>query len=477
MNPQASSDSTDQAAAHTVRSGDDLASIAATNGLTTDQLQSFNPQISDPALIVPGQIINLSAPATVASSNNGGALGMAYSSDFGAAVVTQTPVVSAAVNRSDNSVASTDLSQLGTSSASGVASGLLGNTGTTGTSSGTVGTGASLGTSSGVGTFSGTSSGTSSSLGTISGSGSAATSGSGSASGTQSAASTVSTTYTVKPGDTLSGIASANNVSLSQLESFNPQITNAGLIKPGETINLSGGAASGTSSSVNLGTGSSVSGTSNTSGTSSSTSSSGTGSTTTGTNSSTSGTGSAALSSTSGTSSTTGTASVTTGSTTGTSSGTGSTNTGTGTTGTGSTSGTGSTNGTGSGTGSTTGTGSTSGTSSSAPTNTASSTESTWVVRQGDQTLGDWVNKNKLSLTDVLGANPTMTANTTVSEYEKINVPNTAKTDFVGTSQYKDIVPTVTAVAIQTPTGGASTPVQPPADPANSGDKKKKKKK
>lgn len=45
--------------------------------------------------------------------------------------------------------------------------------------------------------------------------------------------------YTVAKGDTLSAIASKNNMSLAQLEQLNPQISNFNLIQPGQQVNLS----------------------------------------------------------------------------------------------------------------------------------------------------------------------------------------------------------------------------------------------
>ena len=48
--------------------------------------------------------------------------------------------------------------------------------------------------------------------------------------------------YTVQPGDTLSGIASRHGVSLTDLLAVNPQITNPNLIQPGQQINLPAGA-------------------------------------------------------------------------------------------------------------------------------------------------------------------------------------------------------------------------------------------
>jgi LysM repeat protein len=43
---------------------------------------------------------------------------------------------------------------------------------------------------------------------------------------------------TVQSGDTLSGIASANGVSLAVVETANPQISNPNLIFTGETVNI-----------------------------------------------------------------------------------------------------------------------------------------------------------------------------------------------------------------------------------------------
>jgi len=44
--------------------------------------------------------------------------------------------------------------------------------------------------------------------------------------------------YTVRSGDTLSGIAARHGVSLSALLAANPQITNPNLIYPGQTVHI-----------------------------------------------------------------------------------------------------------------------------------------------------------------------------------------------------------------------------------------------
>ena len=50
--------------------------------------------------------------------------------------------------------------------------------------------------------------------------------------------------YTVKSGDTLSGIAAAYGMTLTELIQLNPQISNPNLIHPGDTVKLSSGASS-----------------------------------------------------------------------------------------------------------------------------------------------------------------------------------------------------------------------------------------
>jgi spore coat assembly protein SafA len=57
--------------------------------------------------------------------------------------------------------------------------------------------------------------------------------------------------YTVRPGDTLSQIAASNGMSLDSLLAANPQISNPNLIYPGQTVQLSG--SGGGSYSVNSG--------------------------------------------------------------------------------------------------------------------------------------------------------------------------------------------------------------------------------
>ena len=57
--------------------------------------------------------------------------------------------------------------------------------------------------------------------------------------------------YLVKPGDTLSGIASSHHVSLAAVEAANHQITNPNLIFPGQTIKVPKGSSAALTSYTN----------------------------------------------------------------------------------------------------------------------------------------------------------------------------------------------------------------------------------
>ena len=57
-------------ATYTVVHGDTLSGIAASNGMTTSQIEALNPQIKDPDLIFPGQNVNLGGGSTGASSDS-----------------------------------------------------------------------------------------------------------------------------------------------------------------------------------------------------------------------------------------------------------------------------------------------------------------------------------------------------------------------------------------------------------------------
>lgn len=57
-------------------------------------------------------------------------------------------------------------------------------------------------------------------------------------------------TYTVKSGDTLSGIASRNGMTLAQIRALNPQISNPNAIRVGQVINISGASGQATGSTI-----------------------------------------------------------------------------------------------------------------------------------------------------------------------------------------------------------------------------------
>jgi len=58
------------ATTQTVKSGDTLSQIAASNGMTLSALEALNPQITNPNMIHPGDSINLSQGATTSANTN-----------------------------------------------------------------------------------------------------------------------------------------------------------------------------------------------------------------------------------------------------------------------------------------------------------------------------------------------------------------------------------------------------------------------
>lgn len=95
--------------------------------------------------------------------------------------------------------------------------------------------------------------------------------------------------YTVQSGDTLSGIAASNGVSLSALEADNPQIADPNFIYVGESVHLSGGSSYTATPSYSSDSSDSSSSSSSSGSSSSSYSSAGSSSSSTGSSSSSSG--------------------------------------------------------------------------------------------------------------------------------------------------------------------------------------------
>jgi TP901 family phage tail tape measure protein len=90
--------------------------------------------------------------------------------------------------------------------------------------------------------------------GLVSGAGPGTGTGTGTSTGTNTGTSVgTGSTVTVKSGNTLSGIAKAAGVSLSDVIKSNPQITNPNLIKPGQIIKIPGKMYGGKIKSMNMG--------------------------------------------------------------------------------------------------------------------------------------------------------------------------------------------------------------------------------
>lgn len=197
--------STNTAATYTVRSGDTLSHIAARYKVTVRTLQAANG-LGRSALIRPGQVLKLSA-----STPDGPATGSTSAS-------TRTPSAPATytVKRGDtlSHVAARHKISLNTLlSANNLSRTSVIHPGQTLKLSGSTATAASAGSAS-----------------------------------TAAPTGSTATTYTVKRGDTLSGIAARHQLSLSTLLSAN-NLSRTAVIHPGQTLKLSGAAASSGSSS------------------------------------------------------------------------------------------------------------------------------------------------------------------------------------------------------------------------------------
>ncbi len=169
----------------TVHSGDTLSGIAARNGVSLSALLAANPQIRNPNLIYPGQTIHLPG------SGNGGGSGSAahnvtvHSGDTLSGIASRNGVSLSALLAANPQIRNPNLIYPGqTIHVPGGSSG----------------------------------------------------------GGNQSAP--ASHDYTVRSGDTMSGIASRNGVSLSALINANPQVGNPNLIYAGQTLHIPGAGGS-----------------------------------------------------------------------------------------------------------------------------------------------------------------------------------------------------------------------------------------
>lgn len=202
--PSSSSSSGSQASSttHTVKSGDTLSGVAERHGVSLSTLLRANG-LSLPSTIFPGQTIKLSGSASSASSSSSGSTNAASSSTSSSYTVKAGDTLS------------------GIAAKSGVSLSTLLNANALSTSS-IIYPGQKL---------------------KLSGSAASSNSGSQSSSSSSSSSSTTASTYTVKSGDTLSGIAARNGVSLSTLLNANG-LKATSIIYAGQTLKLSGSSSS-----------------------------------------------------------------------------------------------------------------------------------------------------------------------------------------------------------------------------------------
>ena len=193
---------------YTVRSGDTLSGIAAKQGVTLSTLLRANG-LSMSSVIYPGQKLQLSGSATRSSNSSSGSSASSSSSSSTSYTVRAGDTLSGIAARNNVSL-----------SALLRANGLSANS--------VIYPGQSL---------------------KLSGTGSPSNSRSNATTGSSSNSSSTST-YTVKSGDTLSGIATRNGVSLQALLAAN-NLTSTSIIYPGQTLKLGGSSSISTASSGN----------------------------------------------------------------------------------------------------------------------------------------------------------------------------------------------------------------------------------
>lgn len=193
-----SSGSSSSSSTYTVKSGDTLSGIAARNGVSLSTILKANG-LSLSSTIFPGQKIKLSGSATTTSpSRSSSSAPKATNVSTGSTYTVKAGDTLSGIAARNGVGLSTILKANGLSASSVIYPGQK-----------------------------------------IKLSGSASTSSSSSTGGGQSSQSTSTGTYTVKSGDTLSGIASRNGISLSALLKANG-LTTSSIIYPGQKLKLSG---------------------------------------------------------------------------------------------------------------------------------------------------------------------------------------------------------------------------------------------
>ena len=279
----AASSSGSSSTSYTVKSGDTLSAIAARQGVSLSTLLRANG-LSMSSIIYPGQTLKLSggssssnsssSSSSSSSASSSGSSSTSYtvkSGDTLSGIAAQHGVGLSTILRANGLTLSSTIFPGQTIKLSGNASGSTSSSSSASNSSGNSANSSSSSSSYTVkagDTLSGIAARHGVSLSTLlqanglstssiifpgqrlklSGSASASNSGSSSSSNNSSSGPATASTYTVKAGDTLSGIASRNGISLSALLRANG-LNSTSIIYPGQTLKLSGSSSVSTASS------------------------------------------------------------------------------------------------------------------------------------------------------------------------------------------------------------------------------------
>ena len=195
------------AASYTVKSGDSLWLISKNHNVTISQLKTWNNLSSE--LIYPGQVLTINSTSTGSNtSTNSGSTSLStytvLSGDTFSGIAKKHNMSTAALKALNTNIININFLSVGQ-------------------------------------------------VITVSGSSQSNNSTSTSNGSTSNSSSATTTTYTVKTGDTLSGIASKFKVSQANLLKLNPQITNANVLSVGQVIKVSGNinsSSTGTSGAI-----------------------------------------------------------------------------------------------------------------------------------------------------------------------------------------------------------------------------------